>query len=364
MISYRKNSNRSTNALTKKTRVCIIIFGRKEGANTLKHILLIATGGTIASRDTGDGLAPQLKSDDLTALVPELATVCNIDAIQLMNLDSTNVSAPQWLEMAACIRENYDDYDGFVITHGTDTMAYTAAAMSYLIQNSRKPIVITGSQKSIANRDTDARENLFDAFLFASDCDAHGVHVVFDHKVILGTRARKMRTKSYNAFESVDYPETAIIRNRKLIYYLRDDLEGAPRFYSAMGSGVFVWKLVPGSDASMFEALKPHCRALVLESFGVGGLPQYGDQAFYNAVKDWIISGRVIVMTTQVPFEGSDMEVYQVGQKAKRELGLIEAYGMTTEAVVTKLQWILGQTENSAEIRRLFETSIQKDQIY
>ncbi len=330
----------------------------------MKRILMIATGGTIASADVGEGLTPQLTSKELMALVPELRELCDADAVQLMNLDSTNISAPQWLEMAACVKKHYWDYDGFVITHGTDTMAYTAAALSYLIQNSRKPVVITGSQKSISSRDTDARENLYDAFLYASDDSAFGVHVVFDHKVILGTRARKMRTKSYNAFESVDYPETAIIRNRKLVHYITDRPTDAPRFYDKLGSGVFVWKLVPGSDASVFEALKPHCRALVLESFGVGGLPQYGNRAFYDAVSDWIASGRVIVMTTQVPFEGSDMEVYQVGQKAKLELGLIEAYGMTTEAVTAKLLWILGQTEDSAEIRRLFETPVQKDQIF
>lgn len=330
----------------------------------MKHILLIATGGTIACRETGEGLTPQLTSEDLMALVPELESICKADAVQLMNLDSTNISSAQWLEMAACIQSHYDEYDGFVLTHGTDTMAYTAAALSYLIQNSSKPIVITGAQQSISNRDTDARENLRDAFLYAADDQACGVHIVFDHKVILGTRARKMRTKSYNAFESVDWPETAIIRNRKLIYYLPGGTSGQPRFYSAMGNGIFVWKLVPGSDTAVFEALKPLCRALVLESFGVGGLPQYGDRAFYAAVKDWLDSDRVIIVTTQVPFEGSDMEVYQVGQKAKRELGLIEAYGMTTEAVVTKLQWILGQTEDSEEIRRLFQTPIEHDRIF
>ncbi len=330
----------------------------------MKRILMIATGGTIASADAGEGLTPQLTSEELMSLVPELRDLCDTDTVQLMNLDSTNISAPQWLEMAACVKRHYWDYDGFVITHGTDTMAYTAAALSYLIQNSRKPVVITGSQKSISSRDTDARENLCDAFLYASDDNAYGVHVVFDHKVILGTRARKMRTKSYNAFESVDYPETAIIRNHKLVHYITDRPTDAPRFYDKLGSGVFVWKLVPGSDATVFEALKPHCRALVLESFGVGGLPQYGNRAFYDAVSDWIASGRVIVMTTQVPFEGSDMEVYQVGQKAKQELGLIEAYGMTTEAVTAKLLWILGMTEDSAEIRRLFETPVQKDQIF
>lgn len=330
----------------------------------MKHILLIATGGTIACKDAGEGLTPQLTSADLMALVPELSTICRADAIQLMNLDSTNISSAHWLEMAACIQSHYDRYDGFVVTHGTDTMAYTAAALSYLIQNSSKPVVITGAQQSISNRDTDARENLRDAFLYASDDHACGVHIVFDHKVILGTRARKMRTKSYNAFESVDWPETAIIRNRKLVYYLPAKTDGETRFYHSMGGGVFVWKLVPGSDASVFQALKPLCRALVLEGFGVGGLPQYGGQAFYNAVKDWIDSGRVIVMTTQVPFEGSDMEVYQVGQRAKRELGLIEAYGMTTESVVTKLQWILGQTEDGDQIRKLFQSPIEHDRIF
>lgn len=330
----------------------------------MKHILLIATGGTISSKDVGEGLTPQLSSEDLMALVPELREICRADAVQLMNLDSTNISAGQWLQMAACVRENYTSYDGFVLTHGTDTMAYTAAALSYLIQNNKKPVVITGAQQSISNRDTDARENLRDAFLYAADDNACGVHVVFDHRVILGTRARKMRTKSYHAFESVDYPETAIIRNKKLVYYVQEQVCGETMFHDQMGSGVFVWKLVPGSDASIFEALKPHCRALVLESFGVGGLPQYGDAKFFDAVRDWIDSGRVIVMTTQVPFEGSDMEVYQVGRRAKRELRLIEAYGMTTEAVVTKLMWILGQTNDREEIRKLFTTPIQKDQIY
>lgn len=190
------------------------------------------------------------------------------------------------------------------------------------------------------------------------------MHVVFDHKVILGTRARKMRTKSYNAFSSIDYPETAILRGRQLVYYIPEYVTGAPRFYDRLDPGVFVLKLIPGIDAGIFDYLKAHYRALVIESFGVGGLPCYGDESFYNAVRDWVESGRVIVMTTQVPHEGSDMEVYQVGHRAKRELGLIEAYSMTSEAVVTKLMWILGQTGDSAEIRRLFQTPVQKDQIF
>ena len=330
----------------------------------MKHILLIATGGTIASLDSGSGLTPQLKSEDLMALVPELADICKCDAVQLMNLDSTNISADHWLQMARCVRDHYDEYDGFVVTHGTDTMAYTAAALSYLIQNNRKPVVITGAQKSISLRDTDARDNLLDAFRYASDDAACGVHVVFDHLVILGTRARKMRTKSYHAFDSVDYPPTAIFRNQRLVPYIREEITGGPVFYDAMDAGVFVLKLVPGTSTAIFDALRAHCSALVIESFGVGGLPQYGDSDFYVAVRDWIASGRMLVMTTQVPFEGSDMEVYQVGQRAKKELGLVEAYGMTTEAVVTKLMWILAQTDDPDARRRLFETPVWKDQIF
>ena len=317
----------------------------------MKHILMIATGGTIASKATADGLTPQLTSGELLAEVPELEQLCRIDTVQLMNRDSTNINSRDWLQMAACVRAHYDAYDGFVLTHGTDTMAYTAAALSYPIQNN-------------ANQDTDARENLRDAFFYACDDGACGVHVVFDHKVILGTRARKMRTKSYNAFSSIDYPETAILRGRQLVYYIREHVDGAPRFYDRLDPGVFVLKLIPGIDAGIFDYLKAHYRALVIESFGVGGLPCYGDESFYNAVRDWVESGRVIVMTTQVPHEGSDMEVYQVGHRAKRELGLIEAYSMTSEAVVTKLMWILGQTGDSAEIRRLFQTPVQKDQIF
>ena len=330
----------------------------------MKRILLIATGGTIASVDTGSGLAPQLRSEDITALVPELSRLCACDAVQLMNLDSTNISPQHWLEMARCVFDAYDRYDGFVITHGTDTMAYTAAALSYLIQNNRKPVVITGAQKSISLRDTDARENLFDAFLYACDDAACGVHIVFDHMVILGTRARKMRTKSYHAFDSVDYPPTAIIRNHRLVCYIQETISGLPRFYTAMDGGVFVLKLIPGMDAGVFKALKGHYSALVIESFGVGGLPHYGDSDFFEAVRDWVQSGRMLIMTTQVPFEGSDMEVYEVGQRAKKELGLIEAYGMTTEAVVTKLMWILAQTSDPEARRRLFETPVCKDQIF
>ena len=126
--------------------------------------------------------------------MPELADLCEVSAVQVFNLDSTNVGPAQWQSIVRCIKENYDAYDGFVIAHGTDTMAYTAAALSYMVQNSAKPVVLTGSQKSIYNRDTDARNNLYRAFVYAVSDGAWGVQLVFDNKVILAhARARRGR---------------------------------------------------------------------------------------------------------------------------------------------------------------------------
>lgn len=133
-----------------------------------KRILMLATGGTIASRESSQGLAPAITSEELLGYVPGIGGLCRVETVQLMNLDSTNVGPSHWLSIARAIEAQYWDYDGFVVTHGTDTMAYTAAALSYLIQRSPKPIVLTGSQRSICMEDTDARMNLYNAFLYAA----------------------------------------------------------------------------------------------------------------------------------------------------------------------------------------------------
>ena len=215
----------------------------------------------------GGGLAPAITSEELLACVPELADLCAVDAVQVFNLDSTNVGPAQWQSIVHCIKENYDAYDGFVIAHGTDTMAYTAAALSYMVQNSAKPVVLTGSQKSIYNRDTDARNNLYRAFVYAVSDGAWGVQLVFDNKVILGTRARKTRTRSFNAFSSIDYPETAVFRDTRLVLFLRRPAALPPvRFYEKLDPAIFVLRLVPGMRADIIPMLAPHYRALVLES--------------------------------------------------------------------------------------------------
>lgn len=332
----------------------------------MRRILMLATGGTIASKESGHGLSPAITSEEILGYVPAVGELCSVDAVQLMNLDSTNIGPSHWLEMAAAIRAHYDQYDGFVLTHGTDTMAYTAAALSYLIQDSPKPIVITGSQKSICLHDTDARMNLYNSFLYACDRDSHDVSLVFDGKVILGTRARKERTKSFNAFSSVDYPEIAVIRDGRLIRYLAPtaySYGAEPVFYDRLEDRVLLLTLIPGMGAEALRRLRDSYQAVILQSFGVGGLPGGSGGALAQAMGEWMEAGKTIVMMTQVPYEGSDMSVYQVGQQVKEKYQLMEAYNMTLEAAATKLMWVLGQTSRPEEVRELFYRPVQHDVI-
>ncbi len=329
----------------------------------MKRILLIATGGTIACKRSDVGLKPLISSEELLAYVPSAREFCEADALQLFNLDSTNIQPGHWLAMASVIEEHYENYDGFVICHGTDTMAYTAAALSYLIQNSQKPIVITGAQKPIDMEITDAKTNLSDSLRFASCDRSHGVVIVFDGKVIAGTRGKKERTKSYDAFSSINFPYIATIQESQILFYI-DDKESvkAPAvFFHELDCRVGLLKLIPSMDATVLEYMAGHYDAVIIESFGVGGLPSYETGDYYPVIEKWISLGKVVVMTTQVTNEGSNMSIYEVGRNIKNAFGLLESYDMTLEATVTKLMWILGQTKDRGRARELFYRTVNRD---
>ncbi|MBE6607859.1 MAG: asparaginase [Ruminococcaceae bacterium] len=329
----------------------------------MKHILLITTGGTIASAQGENGLTPAIESDRLLSHVPEIAEICRISTVQLYSLDSTNMKPEYWLNIARHIRKVYDDYDGFVITHGTDTMAYASSMLHYLIQNSPKPIVLTGAQLPIELRDTDARENLTDAFLYAVNDTACGINIVFGGKIIAATRAQKTRTKSFNAFSSIDYPDIGFIRSGTVKFYIQNHIVGPVRFYDKIDPSVIVIKLIPGMSADIFDFVAKRYHAVIIESFGVGGLPYYDNDEFAEKIEFLIEHGVRIVITTQVPHEGSDMSVYQVGLRIKQKYEIPEAYDMTTEAVVAKVMWTLPQCTTAAEFKSIFLTPIGNDRI-
>ncbi len=326
----------------------------------MKHILLITTGGTIASSESAEGLIPALASEQLLSHVPEIREICKVSTVGLYSLDSTNMRPEYWLEIARYIRKVYNEYDGFVITHGTDTMAYAAAMLHYLIQNSHKPIVLTGAQIPIEKRDTDARENLSDAFRYAADVRACGVHIVFGDKIIAATRAKKTRTKSFNAFSSMDYPEIGFVRG-EVKYYIHENVDGDVKFFDEIDSSVIVVKLIPGMSADIFDFIAERYHAVIIESFGVGGLPYYDNDEFVEKIEKLIKKGVRIVITTQVAHEGSDMAVYQVGLRIKQKYELPEAYDMTTEAVVAKVMWALPRTRTASEFAMIFHTPVGND---
>lgn len=330
----------------------------------MKKVLLIATGGTIASKRSENGLTPQITPEELLGYIPQVADICEVDAIQLLNLDSSNMEPQHWRLMVKCIHENYKDYDGFVIAHGTDTMAYTAAALSYMIQNSTKPIVITGAQKPIDLEITDAKSNLIDSFLYASDEKSQGVQIVFDGKVIAGTRAKKVRSKSYNAFSSIDFPCLAMIQDLNIMRYIPMlPFEQPVQFYEDMDENVYLMKLIPGIKSMVLEAIFANYDCIIVESFGVGGIPQSLAKDFYRLCQEH--PEKLVIMATQVAHEGSDMTVYEVGHDMKKYCRFLESYDMTLESVIAKTMWLLGNVDLAREdIEDVFYESINYDVIF
>ncbi len=329
----------------------------------MKKILLIATGGTIAASLTDEGLTPSISTEELINFVPEILSICDLDAIQPINIDSTNIQPEDWCELAVLIKHNYDLYDGFVITHGTDTMAYTSAMLSYLIQKSSKPIVITGSQKPINLDITDGKMNLRDAVHYA--CNGNpGVYIVFNGSVILGTRARKTKTKSYDAFESINFPKAALINGSRITNFYRCAPKAAnTEFFTDIFPNVFLLKLSPGMEPDVLDYISDKYEAVVIESYGTGGIPFADKRNFLKKLEDATEKGKFIVIATQVMLEGSDLGAYEVGSKVL-QYNVLQDYDMTIESAITKLMWILAITKDYEQVKQLFYTPVHEDILY
>ncbi|MEC0765331.1 type I asparaginase [Bacillus atrophaeus] len=325
----------------------------------MKKLLLLTTGGTIASVEGENGLAPAVKADELLSYVSQLDNDYTMETQSLMNLDSTNMQPEYWVKIAKAVEENYEAYDGFVITHGTDTMAYTSAALSYMLQHATKPIVITGSQIPITFKKTDAKKNITDAIRFACE-GIGGVYVVFDGRVIQGTRAIKLRTKSYDAFESINYPYIAFINEDGIEYNKQMTLEREPfAVDTSLCTDVCLLKLHPGLKPEMLDALKSMYKGIVIESYGSGGIP-FEERDLLTKINELIESGIVVVITTQCLEEGEDMSIYEVGRRVNQDL-IIRSRNMNTEAIVPKLMWALGKSSDLVEVKKIMETPIADD---
>lgn len=325
-----------------------------------KRILLLTTGGTIASRFTEEGLAPDMSGSELASWFPAGAEEhYDIRVEDVLHLDSSNIQPEEWQVIAHRIYDNIGSCDGIVITHGTDTMAYTASVLSFMLQNLPIPVVLTGAQLPAEHPLTDALENLRTAFAMAAS-GLGGVFLAFDRKVLLGCRSVKTHTLDFDAFESVNWPIVANVDGKGLHIHsealpVRTEEECALR--NQISQKVFLIKLTPGFDPEIFDMLaEMHYRGIVIEAFGAGGL-HFVRRDLIAKLQKAAQSGVTVVVCSQCLYEPSDFSIYQVGKKAL-EQGVLEGRDMTTEAAVTKLMWVLGQTDDPTEIRRLFERSL------
>ena len=322
----------------------------------MKKILFIGTGGTISSKKSVNGLVPGLDTEALITALPDIRQLCDPYALSLYSIDSSEMTPEHWLGMAKAVRDNYDSYDAFIICHGTDTMAYSAAALSYLVQNSPKPIILTGSQKPISFDITDAKRNLLDSLLCALHPDSAGVNIVFDGKIIAGSRAVKEKTYSFDAFTSVNFPYLGYIKGDQVVYYIKQT-KGEVRFYDKMDASIFVLKPTPGMPLAIIDTLVRDYDCLVVECYGMGGLPKETADRMASALKK---NDCLIVMTTQVAYEGSNTGVYEVGRYIGDKFQYLEAHDMANAALYTKLMWMLGNFA-PCDYKEIFYTPVGFD---
>lgn len=320
------------------------------------RILLLTTGGTIASSEGENGLVPTLGANDMVGALRACGGDCTFDVRNLLALDSSNIQPEHWQQIAAAVFEALGSHDGVVITHGTDTMAYTAAALSFMLPGLSQSVVLTGSQVSIEEPLSDAVFNMQTA-VAAVRADIVGVTVAFGGKVINGTRAVKTSTMQYDAFTSVNVPPMAEAMADGLRVRTHATGSGgrAVSLERELSPDVFLLKVVPGTKPELFDALaEMGYRGIVLEAFGAGGIHSLG-RDLASAVRRTVERGIPVVVCSQCLYERVDMSIYEVGRQLIAA-GAISARDMTKEAAVVKLMWALGRTRAPAEIAAIFDT--------
>ncbi len=312
----------------------------------MKRIALLATGGTIACRQTPNGLTPALRASQMLHSVPCRADVEMIPR-DVFSMDSSNIQPEEWSVLAKAVHAAMEDCDGVVITHGTDTMGYTAAALSYMLHGQQKPVILTGSQLPMGAPLGDAETNLSCA-IEAACKGVPGTYVCFARKLIHGTRAVKTHTMSFDAFTSVNRSLAGIVDSEGVRFLRPQRITGPYQFRPEVDSRVFLLKLVPGTHPDVLDYVgNAGYRGLVIEAFGLGGL-HYIRRNLVEKLRMLREKGVRILVLTQCMYEKADLSIYEVGTQLLKT-DVISGMDLTTEAAVTKLMWALAQ-DNTDEL--------------
>lgn len=331
-------------------------------------VLIIYTGGTIGMIENAEtGALENFDLEHLQKHIPELQKFSfSIDSYQFNPpIDSSDMEPEAWARLVAIIQENYDRYDGFVILHGTDTMSYTASALSFMLEGLGKPVILTGSQLPIGVLRTDGKENLLTSVEIAAEQD-HGKPVVpevcifFENHLMRGNRTTKINAENFNAFRSFNYPTLAeagihIKYERQLIHYPEKDTP--LKAHTLLDSNVTVLKLFPGIQKDVVETTLniPGLKGVVLETYGTGNAPQ--KPWLIHSLKEAVNRGITIVNVTQCSAGTVEMDRYETGLQLL-EAGVISGYDSTTESALTKLMFLIGHGRTSQEIHQAMNTSL------